>query len=571
MGVSLDGINQGTATGWGTDFGILVNPPFLKNLQLGVMVQDAIGYSGEEGISNGTHVNHHEGAWEKIFPTSFKFGLAYRYKDKGLIAIDLDNRIHFGLEISPHPMGAIQMGIQRDLDNDESPTYSMGGILRYKGVEFSSAYVIPPALEDTLLFALSFNLEYKRTIQIEHVRLNPIYPAHHNHYAKIDQKAKIIPLEAKEKPEFRSEDEFNSVYRLEAEEIGRIWLKNPSKRKVGNVSVYILPIDHIENFVLVRKDLSFEPEQRIAIQIPQLPLKPTEILQHKQMGTTPVRVMVRTGAEEEDIEDELTRNFEVYGRNHIGTDEIVALGSFISSEDELVRGFADRIIKTWKEEWEAEWGVEVKNLTENLIKALLLFNALSEVTYVPDPNIFGGRDIVDEIKYPPEMLMTLAESVDANQSPEPIGDCDDSTVLLCSLFESVGICTALIKPPGHLLMAFNIGISIHEAEKKMGAEEVFIPISTTKVKNEAWIPLETTNFKSGLAAAWRDAKKRMDKVGEFGEVTDPDQRFTPRELAYPPANFSILEGNIPPQPNPEKLRSRLIKDLKDSWILNLKE
>ena len=54
------------------------------------------------------------------------------------------------------------------------------------------------------------------------------------------------------------------------------------------------------------------------------------------------------------------------------------------------------------------------------------------------------------------------------------GDCDDSTALYCSLLESVGIKTALIQLPNHVLMAFDLGtISVKQAQ------EIGLPTITT--------------------------------------------------------------------------------------------
>ena len=115
----------------------------------------------------------------------------------------------------------------------------------------------------------------------------------------------------------------------------------------------------------------------------------------------------------------------------------------------------------------------------NIQYAAALFAALKEygLNYVVDPssaftdNI--GGDSVDFLQFPYQTILYHG------------GDCDDLTILNCSLFEAVGIETAFITVPGHIYMAFDSGLSASDA--KSISDGMYV-IQDDKV----WIPLEIT-------------------------------------------------------------------------------
>ncbi|MCK4542225.1 MAG: transglutaminase domain-containing protein [Spirochaetales bacterium] len=76
------------------------------------------------------------------------------------------------------------------------------------------------------------------------------------------------------------------------------------------------------------------------------------------------------------------------------------------------------------------------------------------LNYVVDPRtpyteLSQQREWIDFIQFPRQTLEYRA------------GDCDDLSILYCALLESVGIETAFITVPGHILMAFSCLISLY--------------------------------------------------------------------------------------------------------------
>ena len=106
-----------------------------------------------------------------------------------------------------------------------------------------------------------------------------------------------------------------------------------------------------------------------------------------------------------------------------------------------------------------------------------------------DPSFAGvGAEKVDEVQYPADLLAT------------PVGDCDDMTALYTSLLDSVGIETALILTPGHILMAF--ALDTHPSLAPMLA---IAPASTFERDGKLWVPIETTSVAAGFTTAWQAA------------------------------------------------------------------
>lgn len=141
------------------------------------------------------------------------------------------------------------------------------------------------------------------------------------------------------------------------------------------------------------------------------------------------------------------------------------------------------------------------DLPPNLQYALGMFEALRlyGLNYVIDPNssyveLSSNAAVVDYLQYPSQTLMYRG------------GDCDDLSILYCSLLESSGIATAFITVPGHIYMAFDLGMP--EAE----ARENFLDPGLLIFRDgKAWVPVEITMVKENFVKAWRvGAKEWVD-------------------------------------------------------------
>jgi tetratricopeptide (TPR) repeat protein len=78
------------------------------------------------------------------------------------------------------------------------------------------------------------------------------------------------------------------------------------------------------------------------------------------------------------------------------------------------------------------------------------------------------------------------------------GDCDDLSILYSSLLEAIGIRTAFITIPGHIYMAFGLGMSEEVARRTFSRSDDLI-----FRQGQAWVPVEVTSIGPGFLEAWQ--------------------------------------------------------------------
>jgi tetratricopeptide (TPR) repeat protein len=134
---------------------------------------------------------------------------------------------------------------------------------------------------------------------------------------------------------------------------------------------------------------------------------------------------------------------------------------------------------------------------------------------VPDPNtpfsaVSDTRDAVDQVQYPRALLASRT------------GDCDDMSVLFCAVLENVGVPTAFLDGPGHILMMFDSGIHPRNALALSVPEELYA------VRGErVWIPVETTMIGKSFLDAWTEGAgiyRRWESGNDFHVVPVEEAR-----------------------------------------------
>lgn len=165
----------------------------------------------------------------------------------------------------------------------------------------------------------------------------------------------------------------------------------------------------------------------------------------------------------------------------------------------------------------------------------------------PVSRALGKAEIVDTVRFP---RITLSNRT---------GDCDDTTALLGSLLESVGIHTAVLTTPGHIFLAFDSGEpaenapyltdDAHEAMARGGS---------------AWIPVETTLLSKGFMAAWASATdlvRRYGQSGPFEFLPLAGMRDAFPALPLPPSSIIVAE---PAKASVDKAYAASVESLTDT-------
>ena len=176
----------------------------------------------------------------------------------------------------------------------------------------------------------------------------------------------------------------------------------------------------------------------------------------------------------------------ILSRNALLWDDVGRLAAFITPNNKAVREYSVDILETGRS-FKTEY-----YFSDNLQKAILLFDSLGVlgINYIPDPNSkfrnrAGEMKEVDYVQYPEELLH------------KGNGDCEDGSILFCSVLESVGINTGIVDAGDHIFMIFDSGFSEDEAGTFFEDAGKFVMID-----GKAWVPVETTMYGNDFKEAW---------------------------------------------------------------------
>ena len=167
----------------------------------------------------------------------------------------------------------------------------------------------------------------------------------------------------------------------------------------------------------------------------------------------------------------------LFNKNALNWSNLNRLGSFVSFNDQTIIEFARQSLAL-----KLDLG---KHLPPDILNSIKIFESLKlyGINYVKDPK--GGYNFIsqhqannDYIQYPRETLLRKT------------GDCDDLSVLLASLLESVGIKTSFVTTSDHIFILIQ-------------ADNFHIEQGLVKYAGKKWIPIETTAINQGFFHAWQ--------------------------------------------------------------------
>ena len=234
----------------------------------------------------------------------------------------------------------------------------------------------------------------------------------------------------------------------------------------------------------------------------------------------------------------------IYGRNSMSWDDDRRAAVFVSSKDPAAMLFSRHVTSSVRNNLRS--GVPL-----NIQYAMGIFEALDEfgINYVIDPNSSYSDNVgstsIDFLQFPYQTLMYRG------------GDCDDLSILTCSLFESVGVHTAFITIPGHIFIAFDSGVKQKNAWRYFNSLDEYI-ISD----GEIWVPLEITLSDEGYTKAWRVGAREWHVAARTNEamlykMCDSWDLYKPVGVSGAKAKFTL--------PEKKQLLSRF-SDSVDHWI-----
>ncbi|TVQ25727.1 MAG: hypothetical protein EA382_06580 [Spirochaetaceae bacterium] len=247
-------------------------------------------------------------------------------------------------------------------------------------------------------------------------------------------------------------------------------------------------------------------------------------LRIQESSPVPVRVSLSYRVDGQERDASVIEVVTLHRATALTWDDSGKLAAFVTPRDPIVEAFAAAFTDIDD--------ARRFHLSGKLFRAALIADAVGAIglQYVEDPvtgitEVLGNPTVVDTVRFPRNTLRL------------GIGDCDDTTALLSSLYEAVGISTAIMTSPAHVFLAFDTGEP--EANRWL-----FESPDTRAIAHNGtiWLPFETTILDQGFLASWREGSRlygRYEPLGqiEFLPVIDQWQRFPPLPLADP--SFSV--------------------------------
>ncbi len=181
----------------------------------------------------------------------------------------------------------------------------------------------------------------------------------------------------------------------------------------------------------------------------------------------------------------------VLDRNAMNWADDRRAASFVTAKDPVILALAKDVAGAVREAGGAGSDLDLR-IAMGIYQALGLYG----MKYVIDPassyvDFSKNESAVDFLQFPRQTLQYKS------------GDCDDLTILYAALLESVGVETAFITVPGHILAAVALPMTPEEAERTFSRLDRYIVD-----KGKTYIPVETTIFARGFNAAWAEGARQ---------------------------------------------------------------
>lgn len=174
-----------------------------------------------------------------------------------------------------------------------------------------------------------------------------------------------------------------------------------------------------------------------------------------------------------------------FNRNNMSWTDDRRAAVFVSPNDAEAKSFAKQVKAIVRDYIDPE-----KEFNAQLAMALFESLKIYGLNYVIDPassySANAGSTSIDFLQFPYQTLNYHG------------GDCDDLSILYCSLLETLGIEGAFITVPGHIFTGFCLG----ETEEKIAYEEYgVLQDGLIYYEGKIWQPIEITMLKDGYNKA----------------------------------------------------------------------
>ncbi len=414
-------------------------------------------------------VDYGEGFDDEYFDKKIIGGLSYSPFNFLTLAMSVDNKgVSFGGEYDIKDIFSIRLGDSKmlfgnsDIINDENNSLlsnlSYGFGIKYKS--FRLDYALSKSYDLGYSHYVTFSFVYNPDVVVIKdaiVNYQIVFKSLYNYY----EKQSFINIVLKNSDELPIDAKVRIFFPHLMDQAYESNVTLPSK----SMSTYNFKVA-FDNDLLLRQDAKMDQLVQPLIEVEYLKDKNRKKISKKM---PPVYLL---------------------SRGKINWSNIEIAASFITVDNPTVENVARQSVKKYIDI------LRKYDRDDNIGRAMAVFDVISRmgIIYNPDKNtpfelVGTNPEIFDNIQYPVELLTSK------------IGDCDDCTVLFCSLLENLGINTALLDVDapgeGHIYMMFDTGISPDEVEHYFISDKEYVYYN-----DKIWMPVEVTLYGKDFTTAY---------------------------------------------------------------------
>ena len=319
--------------------------------------------------------------------------------------------------------------------------------------------------------------------------------------------------------------------------IGSAYIQDWDKAPIQNVKLTFLVKEYMDDPKEVDGPDLIAPGKDASVDLYALFRK--DVLNNTEDTKVSAEVTISYVESGKPVTKRMVQTLNILKRNSLTWDDDRKAAAFVSPNDPTAVKFAKNVASIVN-------GKGNTSIEQNIRLAAAIHDALTlyGLTYTSDPvaTLNSDNKTVDYIQFP-------AQTLDYRS-----GKCSDFSALYASMFEAVGLETAFITIPGHIYMAFALGLSPEDARASFThADDLII------LNNKVWMPIEITLRDGGFVKAWQLGAKEWRE-----NLANNQAKLYPLHDAwsiYAPVGFSSTELSIKVPDD-----SRIVKAFSDDLV-----
>ena len=225
--------------------------------------------------------------------------------------------------------------------------------------------------------------------------------------------------------------------------IGKATLTNTSSNSLTDLKISFFQAGFMDSPTIAAQIPSLDPGQTLSVEL---------LASYNQQvfttnGITPLtgEVIAEYSIKSRPAEQRESVTYDLHDKTAIAWDDDRKVGAFITPADSALQNYVSFIRKSTREESLTHYN-EPLQLAMQVYEALIQAGMIYQIDPIsPFTRAQEDSYVVDSVKLSRDTLK------------RGTGDCDDLTVLFCSLLESAGIETGFITVPGHIYPVVNTG------------------------------------------------------------------------------------------------------------------